>query len=299
MTTINIMGKMTRVILLALLIFLTTIIIGAHAEIYPSNPTAVFDLGSDTVTYGSNVTNAYPNGTGLNGTRGYIYNITINESQPTYKWIGYVGNVQGTFALQDASANALYSWDIANITGELYATKEGPHTTGNILEENNGGGTVNPFNGGIPVWDSLICANSSMITTETERFNHSDSAEDRYNNTFMTAGFTVAEFYAGQTLINNSVSGSGTDCFGTYLRNNSAKADAWRETVLTDETYQNKSTTEDTVKIYDIIYVAQFSNETEGFDGNLYDFQIMLPQSGLEGGSEISNIAYYFYIELI
>lgn len=267
------------------------------AEIYPSNPTAIFDLSTNTVTYGSNMTSSYPNSSAINGTRGYIYNITINESQPTQSWIGYIGNINGNYALLDASGNKLYDWTIANVTGEVYATKEGPQIQGNIFEGNSGAGTVNPFNGGIPIWDSLICANSTQINTETERFNHSVTSEDRLNNTFKNAGYSIVEFYAGPTLINNTVSGGSTGCYGTYLRNNTINTTDWKETVLTDQTYQNKSDAEDTIHIFDIIYAVQINNDTEGFDGNLYDFQILLPQSGLSGTQD--NIAYYFYIELI
>lgn len=283
--------KSYQIILLFLVMSLLIFSLHIAGANYPSAPTSFTD------NYTKNFSVSYPNGTMLNGTRGYIYNITINESQPTFKWVGYVGHIQGTYALQDASANALYDWTIANVTGEIYATKEGPQTSGVWFEQNTGAGSINPYNGGIPEWDNIICANSSQMHMESSMMNHSHMAEDRLNATFENNRFSIAEFYAGPTLVNNTISGGSTGCYGTYLRNITENTTKWRETLLTDNTYQNLSDAADTIRVYDIIYAAQINNDTSGFNGELYDFQIILPQSGLEG--TVSNIAYYFYIELV
>jgi hypothetical protein len=250
----------------------------------PSAPTSI------TGNYTSNMTNSYPNGSILNGTRGYIYNLTIAESQPSIKWVGYVGNINGNFALQDASANMLYNWTITTITGEIYATKETVVAGGSEYD------STNFNNGGIPVWSSLVCANSSMVDLEEFRFNHSRTDEDSYSNTFESS-FTNPQFYAGSKLVNNNALGSGT-CHGLYLNKlgDVGQTDSWRQMVLTDATYQQLSD-DNSTKIYDLIYVALLENDETGFDGNSYDFQMILPQSGLQGTQP--NVAFYFYVELI
>lgn len=288
--------KIQKVLSLFFAILLLAIVAVHAASIDPSRPTSVTTL--------SNTTVSYPNGTIVNYTRGYIYTLQINESAQTQKWVGYVGNVYGEYALQDASANALYDWDIATVTGEIYATKEGPLVSGTIYELNDGGGTVNPYAGGIPQWSSLDCANSTMISREELLWNHTTSEEDSYTNTFKNgANFNLPTggFYAGETLIDDTAYGSG-DCYGLNLNINNADVAAttarnWTETILTDATYQPLSSNSNTVYVYDLLYAGLLQNNSVGFDGGSYDFQLLLPQTGLSGNQP--NVAYYFYIELI
>ncbi|MFC1705174.1 hypothetical protein ACFLZ6_02505 [Nanoarchaeota archaeon] len=278
-------NKLTQMLSLLFVFALLTVGIVTAASSDPSNPTGIGVL--------SNTTNSYPNGTMLNGTRGYIYTLQLNESQPTQKWVGYVGNIVGEYALQDADGDALYDWDIATVTGEVYATKEGAYvsTYDNLRRDA----------GGIPVWSNLSCAIASMVTTEAQLFNHTSTQEDAYTNTFKTTGFTNPGFYAGEKQVTDTTMWSGGgNCYGVHLnQNNADEPDGgnWSEVVLTDGTFQAKSAAEDTVYYYDIIYGALIENSTAGYDGNDYDFQILLPQSGLEGSQ--SNVAFYFYVELI
>ena len=277
--------KLNRTLSLFVIFGLLVMAITYAVSSNPSKPTQI------TGNYTSNMTNSYPDGSKLNGTRGYIYNLTINESQPSQKWIGYVGNVQGEYALQDSSSNAIYDWDIVTITGELYITKEGPFVN---LQKDTAGQA-----GGTPSWAALTCANSSMLSTEEAIFNHTTTDEDSFTNTFTSgAAFSNPGFYAGENEIaDNDCIGSCT-CAGAYMNSNNAdQSTDWVEVVLTDLTYQNKSSKEDSVKHYDLIYASLLENDTTGFDGNIYDFQVLLPQSGLEGSQ--ANVAYYFYIELI
>ncbi len=294
--------------LLSLLLVFSLLAVGmvfAAISSEPSKPTSITELG--------NVTNSYPNATALNGTRGYIYELIINESQPTQKWVAYVGNVIGKYALQDPNANAVYDWNIITVTGELYATKEGPFVTG-ACEQGIGGsctGGLNPFAGGIPYWPNLTCANnvssvfgSAMITREEKMFNHTASDEDSYSNTFKSTGFTLPTFYAGETRVSDSGymwNGSAGNCYGVNLMRNNTKFASdtgknWTEVILTDGTFQYvDSTLAD--QNYDLIYGVLLENDSFGYNGTKYDFQVLLPQSGLSGTQ--SNVAYYFYIELV
>ena len=278
--------------IIALLLVFTLLVIGIvyAAASEPSAPTLIENV--------SNTTTLYPNGSEMNMTRGYIYNINITESQPTQKWLGYVGNISGEYALQDASSNALYDWDIVTITGELYATKE--YTAGDSNNYDNDF----PSGGGVPLWGSLDCANSSMISKEEELWNHTSADEDSFSNTFKYTGFTNPTFYAGTTEIDNNVIGTdgGSDgtCYGANLNKNnqdSPESGNWSQVVLTDGTYQAHSSGEDDVFHFDIVYAVLLENNTPGFDGKPYDFQMLLPQSGLEGDQP--NVAFYFFIELI
>ena len=287
-------NKLSQILPLLFVFALLTMGIVLAAAGEPSNPT--------NIDVDSNSTTSYQNGTVLNNTRGYIYTLTINESQQTLKWVGYVGNVNGEFALQDADADALYDWDIATITGELYATKEGPLGVAPNYD------TTSSFAGGIPIWANLTCAanltgTNNMITREELLFNHTGSDEDSYANTFKTTGFTNPGFYAGEKEVLDSGdmwNSSAGNCYGIHLNQNNADVSDggdWAQVVLTDGTSQPKSAGEVTTLHYDIIYAAILENNVAGFDSNNYDFQVLLPQSGLEGSQP--NVAYYFYIELI
>lgn len=252
----------------------------------PSRPRSVQMHGNTTVSY--------PNGTLMNQSRGFIYNLTINETQTTIKWKGYVGQVNGVFALQDADARALYDWTITNITGELYATKEGPLGADPNYE------STDPYAGGIPLWHNLSCAVMAMINLEQAEFNHSQGVEDSYNRTFNSNPYSNPGFYAGDRQITDTTmwnATGGENCFGINMNvNNTHNTTHWYETILTDGTFQRFSLG-DATSYYDLIYAVLLENNTMGYDGTQYDFQILLPETALPGSQP--NTPYYFYIELI
>jgi len=280
--------------ILSLLVVFSLLVIGLVSAV-SSEPSAPSGIENN-----SNTTTAYPNGSVLNGTRGYIYNITVTESQPTQKWLGYVGQISGEYALQDATGNALYDWDIATITGELYATKEGGLTGGWDFDRRHGGG--------VPLWSNLSCAIYDQLQHENDLFNHNEtwdnsSDEDAYINTFETTTFSNPGFYAGErevtdtTMFNDSNQGV-QQCYGINLNaENADQSSNWTQVVLTDGTGQRETSDGGAPTRYDIVYAALLENETVGFDSNTYDFQILLPQDGREGAQD--NVAFYFYVELI
>ena len=271
-------NKTIMTILVAALMTLAMAAFAAAQSIEPTQPT--------TMTYVTNATVGGQSGTAQTHVRGYIHYMNLDESSPTQKWKAYVGNVTGEFALQDASGNAVYDWSITTITGELYATKEAPS------------GGSGRFGGGIPTWTNVSCANQTMITDEEGLFNHTPSDEDSYSNTFKNGNnFNLTTFYAGEKEVTDTTmvggSSGGADCFGAYLNvNNADQYSHWQEVVLTDGTSEDEGTDFD----FDIIYAALLENNQNGFDNRLYDFQILLPESGLDGSQTATT--YYFYIEL-
>ena len=278
--------KIVQIISFMIVFGLLTAAVTTALSVDPSKPSSM------EIT--SNTTNAYPQGSLINKTRGYIYTVTVNESQPSRKWAGYVGNINGEYALQDASGNALYDWDIVTITGELYATKEGPDTSKNEQQD--------PYAGGIPLWTNMTCATLSQLEHEQAVFNHSSTDEDAYLNTFDHEGFTNPGFYAGEQQVTDTDTWNTTEssnCYGINL--NQVDSDQpengnWTQVVLTDGTYQ-WATAGQSEEVYDITYAVLLENDTAGFNDVAYDFQILLPQSGLEGTQPI--VPYYFYVELI
>lgn len=268
----------TKTILLAVLMTLAMAAAAwAEVSIEPTSPT--------TMTYVTNSTTGGQEGMSQAHQRGYIHYVNIDESAPTQKWKAYVGNVSGEYALQDASGNAIYDWTITSITGELYATKEAP----------SGGSGI--YDGGIPDWTAIECANSTMIADEESQFNHTASDEDSYSNTFLNGNnFNLTSFYAGeQEVTDTSVFGGVGDCYGAYMNvNNADQATDFEEVVLTDGTYEDEGGSN---YDYDLIYAALLENNANGFDNVPYDFQILLPEDAADGATAVTT--YYFYVELI
>jgi hypothetical protein len=270
-------NKTIKTLLLAVLMTLATAaLVWAEPAIEPTQPTSM--------TYVTNSTTGGQSGTAQSHQRGYIHYMNIDESAPTQKWKAYVGNVTGEFALQDASGNAIYDWTIATITGELYATKEAPS------------GGSGRYQGGVPTWTNVSCANSTMISDEEGQFNHTTADEDSYSNTFLNGNnFNLTSFYAGEQLVTDTsmVSGGAGDCFGLYLmQNNADQFTDWEEVVLTDGTMEDEGSDYD----YDLIYAALLENSATGFDNVPYDFQILLPEDATDGAQTVTT--FYFYVEL-
>lgn len=271
------MNTKTLTILLAALMTLAIASAVNAASIEPTAPTSM--------TYVTNSTVGGQSGTSQSHVRGYIHYMNIDESAPSQKWKAYVGNVSGEFALQDASGNSIYDWTITTITGELYATKEAPT------------GGSGRFQGGIPTWTNMSCANSTMISDEESQFNHTSSNEDSYSNTFKNGNyFNLTKFYAGERELNDTsmVNGESGDCYGAYLNSNNAdQFSNWQQVVLTDGTVEDEGSGD---LDYDIVYAALLENNVAGFDNIPYDFQILLPESGLDGSQTATT--FYFYVEL-
>lgn len=267
----------TAFLLAALMTLAMAVVVLAEPAIEPTRPTSM--------TYVTNSTTGGQEGLSQAHQRGYIHFVNIDESAPTQKWKAYVGNVSGEFALQDASGNAIYDWTISTITGELYATKEAPS------------GGSGRFQGAIPDWTAIQCANSTMIDDEESLFNHTTSDEDSYSNTFKNSDyFNLTTFYAGETQVTDSsvIGGAASGCYGAYMNTNNAdQFSDWQEVVLTDGTYEDEGSGD---WDYDIIYATLLENNVNGFDNRLYDFQILLPESGLDGSQ--TPMTYYFYVEL-
>jgi len=238
-------------------------------------------------------TTAYPNGWDLNLTRSHIYTVDINESQPTLKWTGIVGNISAEFALQDEDDDALFDWPILSTTGEVYATRE---TSG-------GGGWSG---GGIPSWSAMYCANSSMISDEGIMFNSTNASEDSMVNTFTTSVTYSTNIYIGEFELLDAAHGEAGGCYGLHLNeNNSDVTDDWIELVLTDNASESEDDLPDGMSTgsgagtiaWNIIYASVIMNHSFGYNGEIYDFQMLLPQLGQAG--DVAVIPFYFYIELV
>jgi len=209
------------------------------------------------VTYVSNSTAS--TGTPGNRTdpRSTITTLTLNGVQQDSYWKAYVGNVTGVLTLDDASGNTIYDWSLTGVTltGEVYASRS------NSLS----------FTG-------VQCAQQSTITTEETFDNMTSTAVDNINNTFSYQNHS--SFLVGST----TISANTCPSTATYINdspqtvNESAK---FQEVLLEDGT-----TT--------LIYTTLIEDNTVGFDGNTYDFQMIVGESDRKS----APTTYYFYTEI-
>lgn len=282
-------NKLKKIMILSITIISLLILSSLSlAQVEPLFPQHIEVEGNQTIT---------PDlGFEINGTRGYIYNLTINQSQQSYKWAGYVGTINSEFALMDASGASLYNWPgVVTTTGEVYATKMRTHT----CQERAGGLCYiaeDPYSGGIPEWSNMRCANQTMLNGENELWDHG-TAEDSLNRTFSSEAeiYNHTDFFVGTTFINDSE----YSCKGIHLNvDDERQLSNWRQVALTDGRWAvyDGEPGSDTV-YHSTIYAALIEPEGTGFDGGMYNFQMILPQIGTSGDQPV--IPYYFYVELI
>ncbi|MFH0978186.1 MAG: hypothetical protein V1837_02680 [Candidatus Woesearchaeota archaeon] len=126
-------------------------------------------------------------------------------------------------------------------------------------------------------WQNIICANISTARAEEQALNISSSNDDSINRTFIKSALAHKEFY---TATKKFASGS-CPAIATYV-NNTAQSGNFQEVLLYDSAR--------------IVYAGLLENKAKGFNNQYYDFQLIVPESGLEGSQPVT--AYYFYVEL-
>ena len=196
-----------------------------------------------------------------NANAGNVTYLTLFGYSVTQSWQGYYGNVSGTIQLADNNDKVLYNWSLANPEGEVYATQ-------------NGTGQVN--------WGNVACFDLATNHEALEVwFNISSSDPDGVNETFSDSNghdvFYTAdeEFTAGE-------------CAAAHMFNVSGTSDStqFQEVILTDQS--------DVVQTIFVALIEEFGRA--GFDGNNYDFEMIVLENG--HGTNTAYTDYYFYVEL-
>jgi hypothetical protein len=204
---------------------------------------------------------------GASAQGGNVTELVINTTVLTKRWQGYFGNLTGEISLEDAAGNTFYSWPQGDISvvGEVYAANE---TVSDWLlvkcvnESFQGKGFDCTGEG-------ESCLNMSAIESA---FGFNPADKDGVNETF---AFTE-EIVVGSRSLN---------CPATYIYTDSAQTEgSWNETLLTVNNTNNT-----------LIFASEVMTDGTGFDGNTWDFQIMV----LDNGDVEAPTSYQFYVELI
>jgi len=192
---------------------------------------------------------------------GNVTRLSITGYTTTQSWQGYYGNVTGTIQLADSQDKVLYNWSLDSPSGEVYATE-------------NGSGQV--------AWANIACFDLANDHETLEVwFNISTDDVDGINETFSDAN-THAGFYTANTQFTPG------QCSASYMYDETGTGNAgtFEEVLLTDQS--------DTVQV---IFTALLEeNDEQGFDGEYYDFEMLVLENG--HGTDTAARNYYFYVEL-
>ena len=162
------------------------------------------------------------------------------------------------------------------------------NVTGTIVLEDASGNTFYDWSAASPqgevyasrvnsiTWSNVRCANSTEISDENTNLNMGTAA-DNITNTFSSQSHP--QFYVG------SVSISANTCKSTNPYVNSASQTTDFYNVLLSDGSGN------------IIYTSILDPDTTGFNGNNYDFELLVGEDG-HGAAAGTTTTYYFWVEL-
>ncbi len=189
-------------------------------------------------------------------TRGTITTILFDVIQQDQYWKAYVGNISGRLTLDNPSGFTIYEWALAGVnkSGEVYVSR-----ASNID------------------FEAIFCANDLNVSSEHLFYNMTFSQADNINKTFNYTSHS--EFYTGNThfIVNDCRSTATYVSDAAQVMNGNQQ---FQEILLMDGANN-------------LVYTTIIGTSI-GYDGNNYDFQILVPDSGIR----VTPTTYYFYTEL-
>jgi hypothetical protein len=218
------------------------------------------DPSGSSISGATTVTGANSTPAMRNDSKSTITTMILSAVQLDQFWKAYVGNITGIYTLDNPNNATIYSWDATTVTGQVYASRHN-----NVS------------------WTNIACADRTLMNTEAAYYNMT-SGPDRLNATFnwtVHKAFSVGLNAINQSTCNNTV---------TYVNDT-------RQVPTTSSPFQEvliKDATNDYM-----IYMTSIDDNSYGYDNTTFDFQLIVPESNLAGGSSRpANTAYYFYVEL-
>ena len=215
--------------------------------------------GPDDIDVIANETKTASSGKIVNISGGRVATLDLNATVQNPHWKAFVGNVTGKFTLDDTSGSTIYDWSLTVTTGRVYGTR----------------------NSSTPNWTGINCSGVADLEQENDALNHTSSS-DNITATFNASSpsFDHDAFYVGS----ETIDADSCPTLSTYINNDSQTqgSDKFEEMALYDGV--------------NVIYVTLLEEDEEGFDGNTYDFQMIVPEIATDGYS--GSTAYYLYVEL-
>ena len=192
----------------------------------------------------------------VNISGGYISTMNVTASVQNPRWKAFVGWVVGRFTLDNFGGDTIYDWELASTSGNIFATRN--ETT--------------------VMWADITCANSTILENENIALNHTNSGD---NITITFSDTTHDGFFVGGVEITQDTCPS----LHTYV-NSESQSTNFQQVALFDSPDL----------VGNVVYSTKIEEGEVGFDGNEYDFQMIVPEVGLAGWSGATP--YYLYVEL-
>jgi len=184
---------------------------------------------------------------------GNVTQVNISASSQTQAWQGFFGEVNGSIVLEDTSGDLFFSWNITNISGEIYASRDSAIVFASITPNNN-------------------CSIDNVLTG----FGLSDSV----NNTFINNSNRAIQ--VGTVAINAS-----TACAVYTYISSAPQSTSFNEMILTDDP---NNLTNASVGGNTSVYTTVINSNTVGFDGVTHDYQLLVPVNRTSG---FNTYAFY------
>ena len=197
--------------------------------------------GTVTVTY--NDTGSAPAITPANRSDngGTINTIVFDTLQQDYNWKAYVGNITGSYTLDDATGKTIYSWALTGftITGEVYASRYNSIT-----------------------WAQINCSNGTSTLNEMSNLSMGGTDADSISRTFNETSHEA--FLVGTRNM------TGCNCTATYLNDT-------RQTVNSTSKFQEVLLADNASRM---VYTTVINNDQLGYNADTFDFQMIVAENG-------------------
>lgn len=190
--------KKKEEVILACLFSLFLLILTTSVIAVPTGPTSIV-VENDT-------TKQTTDGLMVNISGGYIAKLNISASVQNPNWKAFIGDISGSFTLDDASGSTIYNWSAGAADGEIYATRQS--------------GSVQ--------WTTITCATAGEITVEELALEHDGS--DNITSTF-SAGSNQNIYTIGS---NPQITATQCYALNTFVSSNPQATD-FEEIILHDE----------------------------------------------------------------
>jgi hypothetical protein len=249
------------------------------------------------------------NHSGIDALAGNVTQLNISGASNTQNWAGYYGNVTGTITLENSDGFRMYTWDLTNPKGEVYATEStlvpqwggpGVSTTIECWNYSKGLATYYVHYAEIEGWDGATPADTDEEWRFTTKGIRQD-APDSINNTFRrTSDRPFPSFYVGTKYINGTNNDAKCPSLGLYNQSNESTYIGGEPTAsggsVAGGNYQEVILWDNYSRSILFTSIIDFERDTKGFDGRVWDFQMIVPEKGTS--SDTSTTTYNFYVEL-
>jgi len=214
---------------------------------------------------------------GIDAVAGNVTPLNIFGYTITQAWQGYFGNVTGVVMLADNNDNVMYNWSVSSPDGEIYASTNQSinwnyiqclnfTATGTYADDTGNAGAT-----------SLYGTNMTIVE---DIFGIEIDDVDGINETFDLLGTGHDTFYT------NNYEFTDGECHNTQI----FSAGGWKVNGQFEEALLYEPSTQS------IIFTGLLDKDVSGFDGNPYDFEMLVLEDGHK--TDTSTTTYYFYVEL-